>query len=200
MEHENVVPQAWVSLIDEAEARAVVPPGHPYDFGAIGGMTRLLLTHPRIGPAFANLAAQVMFEPGHLDRAEREMVAAVAAAAQDCFYCTQSHAEFLRVEHNDPELVDAVKERRWRELDALSPRQRALCELAEKLSGNPTRMVERDWQPLRDLGFDDIACLEVAHVVGLFNHLTRLANGFGLQLDEHYQRAAETGDPLQRPR
>jgi alkylhydroperoxidase family enzyme len=39
------------------------------------------------------------------------------------------------------------------------------------------------WQPLRDLGFGDRACLEVAHIVGLFNYLTRLADGFGLQLD-----------------
>jgi alkylhydroperoxidase family enzyme len=30
-------------------------------------------------------------------------------------------------------------------------------------------MVEQDWQPLRDIGFDDRACLEVAHIVGLFN-------------------------------
>ena len=26
-----------------------------------------------------------------------------------------------------------------------------------------TSMTEDDWQPLRDLGFDDQACLEVAH-------------------------------------
>jgi hypothetical protein len=44
-------------------------------------------------------------------------------------------------------------------------------------------MVERDWQPLHDLGFDDHACLEVAHIVGIFNYLTRLADGFGLQLE-----------------
>jgi hypothetical protein len=44
-------------------------------------------------------------------------------------------------------------------------------------------MAERDWQPLHDLGFDDHACLEVAHIVGIFNYLTRLADGFGLQLE-----------------
>ena len=43
-------------------------------------------------------------------------------------------------------------------------------------------MVEADWQPLRDLGFDDVALLEVGHIVGIFNYLTRLADGFGLQL------------------
>jgi uncharacterized peroxidase-related enzyme len=94
--------------------------------------------------------------------------------------------------------VEAIKRRRWRELD-LAPRQRALCTLAEKLSATPTRMVEEDWQPLRDLGFDDRACLEVAHIVGIFNYLTRLADGLGLQLDPATTAAAAGGPPLTRP-
>ena len=60
-------------------------------------------------------------------------------------------------------------------------------------------MLPEDWQPLRDLGFDDKACLEVAHIVGIFNYLTRLADGFGLQLDAGTQRAAQTGEALRRP-
>jgi len=74
----------------------------------------------------------------------------------------------------------------------------ALCTVAEKLSANATRMVERDWQPLRDLGFDDQACLEVAHIVGIFNHLVRLADGFGLQLDEATREASRSGIALRR--
>ncbi len=104
----------------------------------------------------------------------------------------------MRVENNDEELVQAIKEHRWREVTSLTARQRALCEIAEKLSATPTRMVEEDWQPLRELGFDDLGCLEVAHVVGIFNHLTRLADGLGLQLDEHYVEAADTRTPLVR--
>jgi uncharacterized peroxidase-related enzyme len=105
----------------------------------------------------------------------------------------------LRVENGDPELVEAIKDKRWRELSSLMPRQRALCEVAEKLSGTPTRIVEGDWQPLRDLGFDDQACLEVAHVVGIFNYLTRLADGLGLQLDSETAEAARSGEALRRP-
>ena len=66
------------------------------------------------------------------------------------------------------------------------------------MSGTPTKMVERDWQPLRDLGFDDIACLEVAHIVGVFNYLTRLADGLGLELDAQTAEAAKTGPALQK--
>ena len=66
------------------------------------------------------------------------------------------------------------------------------------MSATPTRMVEEDWQPLRDLGFDDTACLEVAHIVGIFNYLTRMADGLGLQLDAATQHASETGEALRR--
>lgn len=60
-------------------------------------------------------------------------------------------------------------------------------------------MVEEDWQPLRDVGFDDQACLEVAHVVGIFNYLTRFADGFGLRLDAGTQAAAASRVALKRP-
>jgi alkylhydroperoxidase family enzyme len=93
--------------------------------------------------------------------------------------------------------VQAIKERRWRELD-LPARERALCAAADKLSAQPARMVPEDWQPLRDLGFDDEALLEVGHIVGVFNHLTRLADGFGLRLDPQTEHAGETGEALRR--
>ena len=88
---------------------------------------------------------------------------------------------------------------RWREAPSLTARERALCTVAEKLSATPTRMVEEDWGALRALGFDDRACLEVAHVVGIFNYLTRLADGLGLQLDAGTRAAAESGVALKRP-
>ena len=80
--------QAWVDLPSDEQIRAAMPEGGPsaYDFGFMMGMPRLRLAHPRIGPLFAPLFREIMFGPGALTRAEREMVAAVAAAAQDCRY------------------------------------------------------------------------------------------------------------------
>jgi hypothetical protein len=65
------------------------------------------------------------------------------------------------------------------------------------MSATPTRMVADDWRPLREMGFDDKACLEVGHVVGIFNYLTRLADGFGLLLDAGTQEASWSGVALQ---
>ena len=49
-------------------------------------MSKLLIAHDRIGPLFRATFREIMFGAGHLDRREREMVASVAAAAQDCHY------------------------------------------------------------------------------------------------------------------
>ena len=85
---EHAVPEVWVRILSEKDVRAMIPPGKsvPYDFGAIAAMARLLLSHAGIGPAFLALYGQIMFAPGRLSRQEREMIAAVTSAAQDCHY------------------------------------------------------------------------------------------------------------------
>ena len=50
----------------------------------------------------------------------------------------------------------------------------------------------------RALGFDEMGCLEIAHIVGIFNYLTRLADGFGLELHPTLMEAARSGIPLRR--
>ncbi len=86
----RTVPEAWVTMPPETEVRKLMssPDGsaNPYDFGFLPAMARLIAAHPGIGPAFALLFGQIMFAPGVLDRRERELVAAVAAGAQDCHY------------------------------------------------------------------------------------------------------------------
>jgi alkylhydroperoxidase/carboxymuconolactone decarboxylase family protein YurZ len=80
--------QPFIQLPTEEQLRAHMKPEMktPYDFGFIGGMSRLVAAHQRIGAALRAFFGEVMFAPGALTRAEREMVAAVASAAQDCEY------------------------------------------------------------------------------------------------------------------
>jgi hypothetical protein len=80
-------PEAWVNIPTPEQRAAMGTEGDPYNFGFIPAMGGLIATHPEIGPKFGALYQQVMFSPDSaLSRAEREMTAAVAAAAQDCFY------------------------------------------------------------------------------------------------------------------
>jgi alkylhydroperoxidase family enzyme len=77
---------AWVAMPSEEEARAMMGNANPYDFGFVPAMARLIGAHIQIAPFFAALFGRIMFGPGALERPEREMIAAVAAAAQDCRY------------------------------------------------------------------------------------------------------------------
>lgn len=81
----------------------------------------------------------------------------------------------------------------------MTARERALCEVAEKMSASATKMVEEDWQPLRDLGFTDEHLLEVGHIVGIFNYLVRMADGFGLLIDPGVEEATRSGARLEHP-
>jgi alkylhydroperoxidase/carboxymuconolactone decarboxylase family protein YurZ len=76
--------EAWIRIRREDEIPLDTP--NTYNFGFRAAMGRLQATHPPIGRAFSALFRQIMFEPGQLSRQEREMVAAVTAAAQDCHY------------------------------------------------------------------------------------------------------------------
>jgi hypothetical protein len=87
-------PEAWVALpsAEEIERRMANPPPtsppakHPYNFGFTARMSRLMRAHDRIGRAYGRLFLEVMATDTRLSRREKEMVAAVAAAAQDCHY------------------------------------------------------------------------------------------------------------------
>ena len=85
--------EAWVKIQSSDDMIGNLPkdrtePVHAYDFGNFfPAMGRLIMAHGRIGAKFGALFSEVMFsEEGTLNRREREMVAAVAAAGQDCHY------------------------------------------------------------------------------------------------------------------
>jgi hypothetical protein len=77
---------AWVAMPSEEQARAMMGNSNPYDFGFVPAMARLIGAHIQIAPFVGALFGRIMFGPGVLERTEREMIAAVAAAAQDCRY------------------------------------------------------------------------------------------------------------------
>ena len=81
-------PKAWVAMPSREELQPLLPVDgtNPYDFGFLPAMLRLVCAHPAIAPALGMAFTTIMFGPGALSRREREMVAGVASAAQDCFY------------------------------------------------------------------------------------------------------------------
>ncbi len=73
----------------EGDAWIELPPRNESGFryhGVVTNMGRLIAAHPRIGARLGALFVETMFADGVLAYEERELVAAVAAGAQDCVY------------------------------------------------------------------------------------------------------------------
>lgn len=65
----------------------------------------------------------------------------------------------------------------------LSPRERAMCDYAAKLTREPWAMVESDLAPMRDAGLTDREILDVNLIGCYFAYANRLADGLGIALE-----------------
>ena len=79
--------------------------------------------------------------------------------------------------------------RDWREAE-LDDRQRALCEFADKLTRTPAAMRPADLDTLRAVGLDEGTIVDAVHVIGWFNHINRVADALGVDLEAWMPPAA----------
>lgn len=63
----------------------------------------------------------------------------------------------------------------------LSPRERALCDFAVKLTHLAAEVGDADIDTLRAQGLDDPTISDAIQVVGYFNYVTRVADGVGIE-------------------
>jgi uncharacterized peroxidase-related enzyme len=65
----------------------------------------------------------------------------------------------------------------------LTPRERAICEYADKLTREPWNMVESDLDPMREAGLSDREILDANLITCYFAYVNRLADGLGVSLE-----------------
>ncbi len=94
----------------------------------------------------------------------------------------QAHAEDLRTVTGDDALVDAIKEN-YRSA-AIDEATMKMLEFAEQLTRHPATMQEADVSQLRQLGFVDEAILDIVNITGYFNHINRVADALGVDLED----------------
>jgi len=70
----------------------------------------------------------------------------------------------------------------------LSPRERALCDFAVKLTHHAAETEEPDVDALRAEGLDDPTISDAIQVVGYFNYITRVADGVGIEDEPEWGR------------
>jgi len=177
---------AWIETIDvddaAGELRAL------YDEiaekrGKVSNVLKVHSTHPSALKEHLDLYDAIMFEASPLSRAQREALAVVVSAANECDYCVRHHAEALNAYWKDEERVNRLAED-LTALDDLGPQLRTACEVAAKLTKAPGAMSEAEVSRLREAGWSDRAVLDIVLVTSYFNFVNRITNALGVQATE----------------
>ncbi len=74
---------------------------------------------------------------------------------------------------------------KWKDHKALdlSPRERAMCDYAVKLTEASGRITADDLQPLREVGLSDRDIHDAVQVISYFNYINRVADAAHVDLE-----------------
>lgn len=101
-----------------------------------------------------------------------------------------AHGEALRLYSDDPELASHVMHD-YREANLDEP-TRGMLDFAVKLTRDPSSVQREDVEGLRREGLDEQQVLSVVLITSLFNFMTRLADGLGVEFPAASQRQIES--------
>jgi len=176
---------AYVRVVSPAEAEGELR--RAYDLvqahrGGIANVFRVQSLRPDALMAHLGLYMAVMFGPSGLSRREREALAMVVSAANNCSYCVVHHAAALRHHEPDGRVVDRLG--KGEIPDDLPPRLRAILAYGRKLTKASFAIDDADIQTLRKAGLDDETILSTNLVAAYYNLVNRLVDGLGVDLDD----------------
>jgi uncharacterized peroxidase-related enzyme len=97
-----------------------------------------------------------------------------------------AHADDLRAEGATDEIAEHAS-RDYRKAE-LSPRERALCDFAVKLTHLAAEVGEDDVAALRAAELTDAEISDAIQVIGYFNYVTRVADGVGIEDEPEWRR------------
>ncbi len=119
----------------------------------------------------------IMFAPGGLSRAERELGATVESRLNGCVYCTSVHAQrFAQLARRNDVIAQLFQDPATAGIDA---RERALVRFAAQLGLQPHTVAAADVLALQAAGLPPAEVLDLVHAVALFAWANRLMLNLG---------------------
>lgn len=176
---------SWITEIDAEEAGEKLAAVYAELIEKRGKISNILKVHSLNPDALGNhldLYMTIMFGKSGLSRAEREAIAVVVSAANDCAYCVSHHVEALRRYIKDEETLEMLASADG--LETLEPRLSNIVRHADKLTSAPSAMTEIDLGELRAVGLSDSDILDLTLIVSYFNFVNRIALGLGVSFSD----------------
>ncbi len=119
----------------------------------------------------------IMYAPGGLPRAERELGAMVVSVTNGCVYCTSVHAQRFAQLARRHDTVEQVFD------DPASAggteRERAIARFAIAVTVRPRSLSAEDIAPLHRVGMNDEQIIDLLHAVAIFGWANRLMQNLG---------------------
>ena len=172
---------SWIEEVDVSEAEGKLAEMYAALIKQRGKVSNILKVHSLNPEAMGNhldLYMTLMFGNSGLSRGEREAIAVVVSANNDCEYCVNHHAEALRRYIKDEDTLNMLMAADG--LETLEPRLSNIVRHAEKLTNAPVAMTESDLGELRAEGLSDEDILDLTLIVAYFNFVNRIALGLGV--------------------
>jgi uncharacterized peroxidase-related enzyme len=188
---------------DERRLRAQQEPivGSLPDVPGIGAAMRLT---PGLGIHLRGLADELLVHdyPGAtLRRFEREMLATAVSAANDCFFCMDSHGAFataLLERHGATELTPLIDVVKGGASDGFDPKMRALLHIARTVRKDPLELTAEDVEAALRAGGTDADVQLAVLIASAFSMYNRLVDGLRARTpaatEAYHARAGEIAD------
>ena len=119
----------------------------------------------------------IMYAPGGLPRAERELGAMVVSVTNGCVYCTSVHAQRFEQLARRSDTVEQVFDDA--KTAGTNARECAIARFAIAVTERPNALAADDVAPLRAVGMGDEEIIDLLHAVAIFGWANRLMQNLG---------------------
>lgn len=171
--------KAWVPVLqlDQAtpEQLAVLEASHP---SAKTSDYYLALIHqPRILQERSTVFNAIMYAPGGLSRAERELASTVVSRVNGCVYCASVHAQrFEQLSKRNDVIAQVFEDPATA---GTSARERAIVHMAMALTAEPGQFGTQHLQAAWQAGLNAAEILDGIHSIAIFAWANRLMLNLG---------------------
>ncbi|MFM0393437.1 peroxidase-related enzyme [Paraburkholderia phytofirmans] len=166
--------RAWLDVVPLAQATpaqtAVLETSHPQ---AKTSDYYLLLVHEaEILRQRSGAFNSIMYAPGGLSRAERELASTVVSRVNGCVYCASVHAQrFQQLAKRDDVIQQIFADP---ETAGTTERERVIVRYAIDLTLHPEAIDPQSLDALRRVGLDDTQIVDLSHAIAIFAWANRL--------------------------
>lgn len=165
---------AWLDKVALADATpeqtAVLEESHPQ---AKTSDYYLLLVHePEILRQRSGAFNSIMYAPGGLSRAERELASTVVSRVNGCVYCASVHAQrFQQLAKRDDVIQQVFADP---QTAGTTARERAIVRYAINLTLHPDAIDAASIAALKENGLTQAEILDLSHAIAIFAWANRL--------------------------